>query len=120
MPKEADFYTPSEAADWLGLAELTVLGLLTSGELEGHQDEQGRWWIPAAAVDEAVRRSRDTDPIADPSTEETVAVRAESSLREDLERVREESQRHQEEAERLRAELEAERSKGFWRRLFGG
>jgi len=32
-------------------------------------------------------------------------------------REREEAQ---EEAERLRAELEAERSKGFWRRLFGG
>jgi predicted transcriptional regulator len=46
--------------------------------------------------------------------------RAESSLREDLERVREERQRHQEEAQRLREELEAERSKGFWRRLFGG
>jgi predicted nucleic acid-binding Zn-ribbon protein len=46
--------------------------------------------------------------------------RAESSLREDLERVREERQRHQEEAERLRAELEAARSKGLWRRLFGG
>src|SRR5215212_7556488 len=46
--------------------------------------------------------------------------RTESSLREDLERVREERRRHQEEAERLRAELEAERSKGFWRRLFGG
>jgi hypothetical protein len=44
----------------------------------------------------------------------------ESSLREDLERVREERRRHQEEAERLRAELEAERSKGFWKRLFGG
>ena len=46
--------------------------------------------------------------------------RAESSLREDLERVRKERQRHQDEAKRLRAELEAERSKGFWRRLFGG
>jgi hypothetical protein len=46
--------------------------------------------------------------------------RTESSLREDLERVREERRRYQEEAERLRDELEAERSKGFWRRLFGG
>ncbi len=46
--------------------------------------------------------------------------RAESSLREDLERVREERRRHQEEAQHLREELEAERSKGFWRRLFGG
>jgi predicted site-specific integrase-resolvase len=269
MPREADFYTPGEAANMLGLTEFTVLGLLTSGQLEGHQDEEARWWIPAAAVDEAVRRSRDSDPLAGPSTEETIAMepvsadpqdsvdtttqsdasdtaggneaedvadvrgdsgwvttkvaaealgvdprtvrtyinrgeleakveregvektylvsidsvyslrdrrglarktrgniraksvervvgadgsedladmvreltselirssseaadirarlelteRAESSLREDLQRVREERQRHLEEAERLRAELEAERSKGFWQRLLGG
>jgi hypothetical protein len=46
--------------------------------------------------------------------------RTESSLREDLEREREERREAREEAERLRSELEAERSKGFWRRLFGG
>ena len=153
MPKEADFYTPGEAANVLGLTEFTILGLLTSGQLEGHQDEQARWWIPAAAVNEAVRRDRDTDPLVDPSAEETIAMeavspgprdsedtttqyssseaaelrarlelteRAESSLREDLERVSEERRRHQEEAERLREELESERSKGCWRRLFGG
>ncbi len=34
MPKEADFYTPGEAAKLLGLAEMTVLGLLTAGQLE--------------------------------------------------------------------------------------
>jgi excisionase family DNA binding protein len=61
MPREADFYTPGEAARLLGLTEFTVLGLLTSGQLEGHQDEQARWWIPAAAVGEAVRRSRGAD-----------------------------------------------------------
>ena len=267
MPREADFYTPGEAARLLGLAEFTVLGLLTSGELEGHQDEQARWWIPAAVVDEAMRRSRGAHAPVDPSAEETIAMppvspepqasedtttqheaddnpvgneadtiadvggssgwvtvkvaaealgvdpdtvrtyvsrgdleaklegegvektyivsidsvnalrdrrdasrktphsreksagmgggaegaedlvehireltselirssseaadlrarlelteRTESSLREDLERVREERQRHQEEADRLRTELEAERSKDFWRRLFG-
>ena len=268
MLREADFYTPGEAARLLGLTEFSVLGLLTSGRLEGHQDEQARWWIPAAAVDEAVRRSRGADAPVDPSTEETIAMpplsrepqagedtttqpeagdahggneadtiadvrgssgwvtikvaaealgvdpgtvrayvsrgdleaklegegvektyivpidsvnalrdrrgasqktpqnsrekfaemggsaegaedladvireltsklirssseaadlrarlelteRTESSLREDLERTREERQRHQEEADRLRTELEAERSKGFWPRLFG-
>jgi chromosome segregation ATPase len=60
--------------------------------------------------------------------------RAESSLREEQERllsdlVREreraeqfirEREEAQEETRRLREELEAERSKGFWRRLFGG
>jgi predicted transcriptional regulator len=282
MAQEADFYTPGEVARMLGLPHFTVLGLLTSGQLEGHQDEQARWWIPAtavdAAVDEAVRHSRDADAPADPSAEETSAMppvgttgsadtlareettqleavtdpvprtspvsahgqsasesgwtttdtaaralgvsprtvrrfidrgdlegrkvkegiveawevsidslhtlrdrrgharhgrrnsrresgeehsppdalpdtspdiadmlrdltaelvrssseaaelrtrlelteRTESSLKEDLKRVREERQRHQEEAQRLREELEAERSKGFWRRLFGG
>ncbi len=61
MLREADFYTPGEAANMLRLTEFTVLGLLTSGQLEGHQDDQGRWWIPAATVDEAVRRDRDAD-----------------------------------------------------------
>jgi regulator of replication initiation timing len=78
MAREADFYTPSEAANLLGLAEFTILGLLTSGELEGRQDEQGRWWIPAAAVDAAVKRSRDASPrapsSADPSVEETIPI----------------------------------------------
>jgi hypothetical protein len=60
-----------------------------------------------------------------------ITERAESSLREererllaDIERERNERdqdrQRVEEELQRLRAELEAERSKGFWRRLFGG
>src|SRR5918995_4803427 len=74
MAREADFYTPSEAANLLGLAEFTILGLLTSGELEGRQDEQGRWWIPAAAVDEAARRGRGADTPTDPSVEETTAM----------------------------------------------
>jgi hypothetical protein len=60
-----------------------------------------------------------------------ITERAESSLREererllaDLERERterdHERQRVDEELQRLRAELEAERSKGFWSRLFRG
>jgi hypothetical protein len=46
--------------------------------------------------------------------------RAESTLRGELERERAERARVQEVAGRLREELEADRSKGFWRRLFGG
>jgi hypothetical protein len=45
---------------------------------------------------------------------------AESTLRESLERERERADRLEERAEKLRDELEAERSKGFWVRLFGG
>ena len=56
-----------------------------------------------------------------------LSERAESTLREDLERERRraEEERARADAERerveeLRRELEAERSKGFWSRLFGG
>jgi regulator of replication initiation timing len=56
-----------------------------------------------------------------------LTVRAESTLQEErdrlveqLEREQEERREAREEAKRLRSELEAERSKGFWRRLFGG
>jgi Helix-turn-helix domain len=60
-----------------------------------------------------------------------ITEQAESSLREererllaDIERERSERdlerQRAEEELQRLREELEAERGKGFWRRLFGG
>jgi uncharacterized protein (DUF3084 family) len=36
------------------------------------------------------------------------------------EQAEEKARASEQEAERLREELEAERSKGFWRRLFGG
>jgi len=53
--------------------------------------------------------------------------RTESTMREDLERERARSEEERrradverERAEELRRELEAERSRGFWRRIFGG
>jgi regulator of replication initiation timing len=77
MPREADFYTdfytPGEAAQVLGLAELTVLGLLTSGQLEGHQDERARWWIPSAAID-AARYSRSAGNSVGPLVDETIPM----------------------------------------------
>jgi regulator of replication initiation timing len=90
MPREADFYTPGEAARLLGLAERTILGLLTSGQLEGHQDERARWWIPFGAI-EAAQRSREADYIeaaqgsskasnsTDLSAEQTIPMEAMSS-----------------------------------------
>jgi hypothetical protein len=57
---------------------------------------------------------------ADAKARLELTERAESTLRDELARERAERSRAQEEASRLRAELEAERGKGFWRRLFGG
>ena len=72
--READFYTPGEAAQLLRLTEFAVLGMLTTGQLEGQQDEQARWWIPASTIDHAARRSSGTDAPPDPSAEETIAM----------------------------------------------
>ncbi len=69
---------------------------------------------------ELVQRSQETSELR---TRLELTAQAESTLREQLERERERADKLegiQEEASRLRAELEAERSKGFWRRLFGG
>src|SRR5215213_9918171 len=74
MSREADFYSPGEAAQLLELSEYTVLGMLTTGQLEGQQDEQARWWIPASTIDHAARRSSGTDAPPDPSAEETIAM----------------------------------------------
>jgi hypothetical protein len=46
--------------------------------------------------------------------------RTESTMRQERERLLEDLEREREAAKHLREELEAERSKGFWRRLFGG
>ena len=78
MSREADFYTPGEAASLMGLTEFTVLGLLATGQLEGQQDEQARWWIPASTIADAARRSG-TDAPPDPSAEETIAMAPVSS-----------------------------------------
>ena len=72
-----------------------------------------------------------TDNMADVLRELTVRLEqraaSEADLRARLElteeaqsTLRERAEAAEEEAERLRAELEAERSKGFWQRLFGG
>src|SRR3712207_2609365 len=90
MPRETDFYTPGEAAKLLGQAEMTVLSLLTSGQLEGHQDERARWWIPFSAIEaaqlsreasyiEAAQRSREAGSSTDLSAEQTIPMEPASS-----------------------------------------
>ncbi len=63
MAKQADLYSPDEAAKMLGIPRIRLFGMLTSGELEGHQDEWARWRIPARAI----RRARqDPEPPSGP------------------------------------------------------
>ena len=133
-----DFYSTSETSKLLGITESRVRQLARAGNIEGMRAEEG-WKLYRYSV-HAFRDQRrmEEGPVEPRESSASVAARewiervttlerelgrlegrleltevAESTMRDALEREREENQR-------LRDELEAERSKGFWRRLFGG
>jgi len=129
---EGGYYTTREAARILRVTESRIRQLLTSEELQGTRDMNGRWQIPQHAVHARMEQTRpssqETPTTADRWMERVAELErelgriegrlelteaTESTLRESLERERER-------ADRLEAELQAERSKGFWARLFGG
>jgi excisionase family DNA binding protein len=137
---EGDYYTTGEAARILKVTEARVRQMLGAGEMEGSRDPvSDRWRIPQRAVHDRLEQRR---PSVTPSTSADarewieramelerrlgsvegrleITELAESTLREQLERERERADQLDERAEQLRSELEAERSKGFWARLFG-
>jgi excisionase family DNA binding protein len=166
-----EYYTVSEAAKVLGISDRRVRQIAQDGKVDGVRTEDG-WKLfrysvhtfrDRRASQEPARGIRDPAPEALEWIERVTALerelgrlegrlelteRAESTMREERERLLEDLSREreraaqeqeraeeaqqeaeqfirereeaQEEARRLRAELEAERSKGFWRRLFGG
>jgi len=100
-----------------------------SRHTSGHEETQGEHGGDMSEVirDLSTRLERRAAEAADLRARLELTAEAESTLQERLEQERERSEaiirereEAQEEARRLREELEAERSKGFWRRLFGG
>jgi hypothetical protein len=138
-----EYYSVPEAAKVLGKGERWVRQLASNSVIEGERTEEG-WQLLRSSV----HQFRDSRPSARSFSEaamwppeardalskvETlqrelgrlegrlqITEVAESTLRESLERERERADRLEERAEKLRDELDAERSKGFWARLFGG
>jgi excisionase family DNA binding protein len=141
-----DFYTVEQAAKVLKLTEGRIRQMLRAGELEGIPPERSGergWRIPMHAVHDRDRPPRIERPERPPEAPERLAdleaevrdlryrlglsegrleltQRAESTFREALEREQERADRERDRAEDLQRQLEEERSKGFWRRLFGG
>ena len=147
--EERDTYSASEAAKVLKLSTRRVRQLAETEEIEGTRDAEGNWRLDKASVhtfrderrlgssrprEATGRRSKREDPWSRVTELERALGRlegemkaraeltatTESTLRESLERERERADRLEERAEKLRDELEAERSRGFWARLFGG
>ena len=119
------YFTPSEVAKILGVPQRRVLEGLAAGEIEGAEldPSTGRWRIPKVALDASGTgrlAERLTEGEAELRERLRSAERALSTLEEHARALRRERDRLREERDRLREELEAERSKGFWRRTFGG
>lgn len=151
--EDRDYYSPTQAAKILRLSRRRVTQLLESGELEGEQTDSGRWRIPQRAVHDRLKdrpprpREREGPREAAEASREAAELRdrvetlqrqlgrlegrleltekAESTLREQLERERlranSESSRAEQErqrAERLEQEL-ARARRPWYRKLFG-
>jgi hypothetical protein len=99
----------AEAAELRVRLELTERAETTLREELERENKQHR---------EDLQRERDARMAAQERAEQMEANQGESE--DEARRLREELGAKEEEAERLREELEAERGKGFWRRLFGG
>jgi excisionase family DNA binding protein len=141
-----DFYTVEEAAKVLKLTPGRIRQMLRAGDLAGVPPEEsgGRGWrIPMHAVHDRERPprvERPERPVEAPERLSELEVevrdlryrlglsegrlelteRTESTLREERDRLLAERDVERERADKLAAELEEERTKGFWRRLFGG
>jgi excisionase family DNA binding protein len=129
MEDQDEYYTPSQAARVLRLTRQRVAELLRNGEVEGYKDDVGHWRIPKAEL-HAYKEARDESQLERTLQPDLLdrLVEAERELgrlegRAQLTQVaestlREQLQRERERADRLEAELQAEREKGFWRKLF--
>jgi len=76
--------------------------------------------VPEAMRDLAVRLESRASEAAELRTRLELTEKTQSTIENERNRLEEELARERGRAEQLQQELEAERSKGFWRRLFGG
>jgi hypothetical protein len=147
-----DFYSVDEAARILKLTPGRIRQMLRSGELEGVPPEESGergWKIPMHVIHDRGRPDRvariaDTTPEAPGAPQRLsdlemevrelryqlglsrgrteLTEKAESTLRDALERERERADAERERAEKLQATLDELRqpSPSWWRRIFGG
>lgn len=140
---EQDTYSTGEAARILGTHDRRIRRMLDRGDLEGIRGESGHRRVYQASVHAKLEEQREQETTAQErdSTDnfEDLLVRiedlqyrlgraesrveltekAESTMKEERERLLTDLERERERAEKLQQELEEERGKGFWKRLFG-
>jgi excisionase family DNA binding protein len=147
---QGETYTPLEAGRVLGVSDERIRQLIEAGEIEGEK-RAGRWHVFRASVHEALsergsprsRRSRERAPhesgedaarelrarvedlsyrLGRSEARAELTEKAESTMREERERLIADLEREREKAERLERELQEARreaGRGFFSRLFG-
>jgi hypothetical protein len=142
---EEETYSVDEAAPILRLTPGRIRQMLRAGELDGlSPDESGErgWKIPMRAVHDTDRPGQVERPSAPPESPERLSdleaevrdlryqlglsrgrieltEKAESTLRDALEREKQRADAERERAEKLQAELDRARQP-WWRKMFGG
>ena len=136
---EEDTYTTGQAARILKVTDRGVRKMIDRGEL---QDERGRHLIPQRAVHAMLEERRAGVGESSRSAQEArelrerveglqrelgrlegrleLTERTESTMREERERLEQLLGEERAERRRLQEQLDAERSRGFWPRVFGG
>jgi chromosome segregation ATPase len=147
-----DVYTPTEAERILArtgkpITERRIRQMLQAEEIEGFRDEAGRWHVLQSEVirlRDDRRNAPEDSPGASDSVSELLEVvralerergrlegrlelteQAESTTREERDRLRAELETERAERRRLQERLDAQQQetqqrRGFWSRLFGG
>jgi predicted RNase H-like nuclease (RuvC/YqgF family) len=146
MQGEGDFYSVAEAERLLGrtdkpISERRIRQMLQAGELEGHKDQTGRWHVSQHEVHRLMQERRQVSPDSTSGGPENASEmldrvfmlereigrlqgrleleeRAESTVREERDRLLRDLEEERAERRRLQEQLE-ERKRGFWVRLFG-
>ncbi len=148
MEEEGDFYTPAEAERILArtdkpISERRIRQMLSNDELEGYRDERGRWHVARHEVHRLLEERREA-PERLPEAPESAAglfevvrdlereigrlegrleltEQAESTIREERDRLLRELEEEREERRRLAERLEelAAARRPWWRRVFG-
>lgn len=145
--RSEDTYTPAEAERLLArtdkpISERRIRQMLQEGKLEGHQDDRGRWHVAQHEVHRLMEERRQRIPAQEPSEGPQGAAelldrvfmlerelgrlegrleleeRAESTLREERDRLLRELEEERAERRRLQEQLEV-RERPWWRRIFG-
>ena len=141
------YYTVSEAAKLLDITTRQVRRLAQEGQIEGIRTDSG-WKLfrySVHSVREERRASESSQELGEVSmpsadlmskveslqrevgrlegileTRKELTELAQSTIEAERDRLLQDLERERDEAQRLREELQVERTKGFWRRLFGG